>query len=237
MLFILLSLIACRTADITVPTDSSVLTEIPQGEFEGDVAGECSDGADNDRDGSFDCDDPECWGSTDCSTDTGTMPDGDDTGVTGTDDTGGVTDTNQDDTAATEVGPACADGTVELDMGDGAFCEYPEAGDNTNDPTFPVREAPAACGEGWHVCSESEWFERNDGCDSTFAFQGTLDAPWDGGNSCQVVDDTSYASCGADLTRSSYSGTCHGDPSGGEWGTGARSGVTYSGTFGVMCCL
>ena len=28
--------------------------------FEGDDAGECNDGADNDRDGLFDCDDPDC---------------------------------------------------------------------------------------------------------------------------------------------------------------------------------
>ena len=31
--------------------------------FEGDDAGECNDGADNDRDGLFDCDDPDCAGS------------------------------------------------------------------------------------------------------------------------------------------------------------------------------
>ncbi len=35
-------------------------------EFEGDDAGECSDGADNDRDGYFDCQDNECWDSPDC---------------------------------------------------------------------------------------------------------------------------------------------------------------------------
>lgn len=34
--------------------------------FEGDQAGECSDGADNDRDGLFDCDDPNCAGSPSC---------------------------------------------------------------------------------------------------------------------------------------------------------------------------
>ncbi len=35
-------------------------------EFEGDAPGECSDGADNDRDGLFDCDDDDCEGSDDC---------------------------------------------------------------------------------------------------------------------------------------------------------------------------
>lgn len=37
-----------------------------QTEFEGDDAYECSDAADNDRDGAFDCDDPDCFGSPDC---------------------------------------------------------------------------------------------------------------------------------------------------------------------------
>ena len=35
-------------------------------ENEGDDAGECSDGADNDLDGDFDCDDADCDGSPDC---------------------------------------------------------------------------------------------------------------------------------------------------------------------------
>lgn len=34
--------------------------------FEGDDPGECSDGADNDRDGDFDCDDADCASSSDC---------------------------------------------------------------------------------------------------------------------------------------------------------------------------
>ena len=41
-------------------------------DYEGDAAGECTDGADNDRDGTFDCDDDGCSGSPDCA--------GDDTG-------------------------------------------------------------------------------------------------------------------------------------------------------------
>ena len=34
--------------------------------YEGDDAGECSDGADNDLDGQFDCNDDGCAGSPDC---------------------------------------------------------------------------------------------------------------------------------------------------------------------------
>jgi len=33
---------------------------------EGDAVGECDDGADNDRDGLFDCDDPDCFGAPIC---------------------------------------------------------------------------------------------------------------------------------------------------------------------------
>ena len=37
-------------------------------DIEGDQPGECTDGADNDRDGKFDCDDSDCSGSPDCKT-------------------------------------------------------------------------------------------------------------------------------------------------------------------------
>jgi hypothetical protein len=36
------------------------------GPYEGDDPGECTDGADNNRDGLFDCDDEGCLGSPDC---------------------------------------------------------------------------------------------------------------------------------------------------------------------------
>lgn len=35
-------------------------------DIEGDASGECEDGADNDRDGLFDCDDPNCSGAPAC---------------------------------------------------------------------------------------------------------------------------------------------------------------------------
>ena len=35
-------------------------------EIEGDEAFECGDGADNDQDGYFDCQDNGCWNSPDC---------------------------------------------------------------------------------------------------------------------------------------------------------------------------
>ena len=43
-----------------------VLASLVACAHEGDDAGECSDAADNDRDGLFDCDDSDCTGSPDC---------------------------------------------------------------------------------------------------------------------------------------------------------------------------
>ena len=88
--------------------------------YEGDEAGECSDGADNDLDGLFDCNDDGCAGSPDCegvgepsaepsNEDTA---DTDDTDDTDTDDTD-TDDTDTDDTA--EVPTAvCNPGSGEL---------------------------------------------------------------------------------------------------------------------------
>ncbi|GEM_PF-2177941 len=58
------SLIACPGGD--------------DGPFEGDDAGECSDDADNDRDGRFDCDDPDCEGAVACTGDDDDAVDDDD---------------------------------------------------------------------------------------------------------------------------------------------------------------
>lgn len=40
------------------------------GPIEGSEPGQCIDGADNDADGYFDCDDNDCWGAPDCKDDT-----------------------------------------------------------------------------------------------------------------------------------------------------------------------
>ncbi len=62
-------------------------------DYEGDEAGECLDGADNDRDGMFDCDDDGCAGSVDCIDDGGTDGGGDTEDGTGGD--GGGDDTDE----------------------------------------------------------------------------------------------------------------------------------------------
>ena len=75
---------------------------------EGDHPGECSDGADNDQDGFFDCNDPDCAASPDChpgDDDDSTVSDDDDSAVgdddddseTGGDDDDSVTGDDDDD--------------------------------------------------------------------------------------------------------------------------------------------
>ena len=62
--------------------------------YEGDEPGECTDGADNDQDGLFDCNDEGCQGSPDCD---GTGDDDDDDDDD--DDTSGDDDDDDDDTS------------------------------------------------------------------------------------------------------------------------------------------
>ncbi len=70
---------------------------------EGQNAGECSDGADNDLDGLYDCLDPDCALSSDCSAGDDDDLGGDDDDISGDDDTSG-----DDDDGAVELN--CADG-------------------------------------------------------------------------------------------------------------------------------
>ncbi len=46
--------------------ERSDISDTATSNFEGDEAGECTDEADNDRDGLFDCDDPDCAGAPEC---------------------------------------------------------------------------------------------------------------------------------------------------------------------------
>ncbi len=77
----------------------------PVEEVEGDEAEECRDGADNDLDGYFDCQDNGCWNSPDCAGDDDDT--GDDDDATGDDDD----DTGDDDDTTAEH-PNCGTGPV-----------------------------------------------------------------------------------------------------------------------------
>lgn len=64
LLLLALLLTACG-GDITVIEQGDDDDSAPA-PYEGDDPGECSDGADNDQDGDFDCDDADCSGAPEC---------------------------------------------------------------------------------------------------------------------------------------------------------------------------
>lgn len=84
------------------------------GEFEGDQAGECSDQADNDRDGYFDCNDNGCWGHPDCEGQQGNGT-GNPTGGNGTGTSTGSTATTTETTPNGCVGDICDITSVSID--------------------------------------------------------------------------------------------------------------------------
>ncbi len=86
------------------------------GEVEGDEAGECSDAADNDQDGEFDCDDTDCDDSPDC---TGAVPTDTTTTTTTTATTSTTTTTTSSTTTTTTQN--CTNQIVET---------FPQTGDN-----------------------------------------------------------------------------------------------------------
>ena len=75
---------------------------------EGDEAGECDDGVDNDQDGVTDCDDDGCENATACTGDDDTGDDDTADDDTGDDDTGDD-DTGDDDTGDDDTASACED--------------------------------------------------------------------------------------------------------------------------------
>jgi hypothetical protein len=100
--------------DMTPPSDDDDATS-PQSDdddaeevdqYEGDETGECSDGADNDRDGWFDCTDQGCFGSPSCSEgdDDDVVP-SDDDDMTPPSDDDDATSPPSDDDDATQSGP------------------------------------------------------------------------------------------------------------------------------------
>ncbi len=96
---------------------------------EGRAAGDCRDGADNDGDGDFDCDDPGCDGSPDCESDPDQGDDSDDAGD-GADGTDG-----DDGTDGTDPTDLDGDGvsTDDGDCNDDDATIYPGAADDVGD--------------------------------------------------------------------------------------------------------
>ncbi len=79
-------------------------TNRPEGgdDYEGDEPGECADGADNDQDGDYDCDDEDCASAPDCTADDDDVADDDDTAPDDDDTTPDDDDTAPDDDDAAD---------------------------------------------------------------------------------------------------------------------------------------
>ena len=123
----------------------SLLFFLACGQVEGDDAGECSDGADNDLDGQFDCDDEGCFSSPDCSTEGDADTDADADGDTDAD-ADGDTDADTDSDADTDTG-----------LPPGTWCDDADA-DGFGDPS--------ACDE--YQNQPSGTVANNDDCDDRY---------------------------------------------------------------------
>ena len=158
-------------------------------DFEGDEPGECSDGADNDADGFFDCDDTDCFGAPVCAGDDDDDG-GDDDDAAGDDDDGG-------DFEGDEPGE-CADGADNdldgfFDCNDSDCFGAPDcagddddaAGDDDDAAGDDDDAAPTGCEDpanDWLVeCAGDDAFEPND-TQST-----ATDLTWDGGGTWDLI--------------------------------------------------
>jgi formylglycine-generating enzyme required for sulfatase activity len=123
------------------------------GEYEGDEPGECDDGADNDRDTLFDCNDPGCAGAPACEGGDGDVEGDTDSDIDG--DTDGDVDGDVDgDTGgdADSDGDADGDGSGECDDGS---CTHDETACSC------AEDCDAFCGDG-----ECAWTESPETCET-----------------------------------------------------------------------
>ena len=112
-------------ADTDVDADADGTTGGEVDDYEGDEAGECGDGIDNDRDGIFDCTDPGCSSAPECSTT--------DTGATT--DTDGLPPTDSD-----TDGDADGDVDGDVDGGEGeSSCDEEEASTEAGEGEMEIR--------------------------------------------------------------------------------------------------
>ena len=149
----------------------------PTEEFEGDQPGECDDGADNDADGYFDCDDSDCAGAPACQGDTG--------------DTGLVPDDADGDGFAAEED--CNDNDASVYPGAAEVCDGVDNdcdGQKDNDPTDADTWYEDADSDGYgsttssmQACDKPDGYVDNDlDCDDDHRDanpEGT-EVDWDG---------------------------------------------------------
>ena len=184
--------------------------------IEGDLAGECSDGADNDLDGLYDCMDPDCEPSTDCSGGDDDDSQGDDDDSQGDDDTsGGESDCSNgiDDDS---------DGLTDCDDSDCAqddACSGSGDDDDTTAQEFDCANSIDDDGDGLIDCSDPDCVQdpacngSGDDDDTTaqeFNCANNVDDDGDGWTDCDDTDCFQDPACVGDDDDSSpgWEGNC-----------------------------
>ncbi len=92
--------------------------------YEGDLPGECSDGADNDRDGLYDCADPDCAASPACSGADADADAPDDAAGEAEVESGADADAEPEAETETDVGPTTCDPVTQAPCDDGLRCAW-----------------------------------------------------------------------------------------------------------------
>ena len=172
----------------------SVLVGCPSGDdddtapanIEGDEAGECDDGVDNDQDGVTDCDDDGCENATACVGDDDT---GDDD--TGDDDTGDD-DTGDDDTADDDSGDDDTAGSCE----DAGLCEGDYALEDASDRDYVAQFCEIVTGD--LVVEDQDWLVSLE-LPCLASVDGRLNIKENDHASLTSVDMSSLTSVGGDL--------------------------------------
>ncbi len=150
---------------------------------EGDDPGECADGADNDRDGDYDCDDSECAGSPDCRSLKPTA----DTDTVTVNTTTTTTTSSTTTTTTTQTGS----GAAEIDMllyptcSGGDWSYYAETLGWTNGDNLV---------NAWETGNQNGWNEEHGLPSVDFAPDGSWDALeqvlWSGASVADFTPDT-----------------------------------------------
>ena len=126
--------------------------------WEGQFAGECSDEADNDRDGLFDCDDSDCIGAPNCDEESSDL---DADGTTDSDSDGGGS--SDDDSGTNADGDA--DGSTDVEIDDYEGDEPGECGDgidNDRDGIFDCTDPGCATSAECAVVDTDETTDADD---------------------------------------------------------------------------
>ena len=165
-------LLGLMTLGLISCSAKSTMMDTSESEYEGDDPGECSDGADNDQDGFFDCADNECMMSPDCEETPGT-PGGTPGGTTGGTTPTGTTPTDCE-------GPLCDFISMQLIFG--AEFDWDTAAEAFGGVDCYVEfggEGDFHAVEGNYLVFAGTWDERSDDCSE--AFGGDLIRNWAGG--------------------------------------------------------